>query len=128
MVGLGMMGAYTHVMWPALAGLVIGVASSVAAPRRQILVASCGGGIAVVAAVAAIVSIQFQRGRWPITDEFTFAPYGTATQATLRVAIMLCVVVGVPCLIAAILVAVAKRRYSWAARQAAAADMAAPRC
>jgi len=109
-VGLGGMGTYTHTKWPALAGLVIGVASSIAAPTRQILVAFFGGSIAVVAAVVTIVSIQFQLGRWPITDEFTIAQYGTATQATLRAAIMLSALIGVPCLIAAILVAVAKRR------------------
>jgi len=119
LVGLGAMGNYTHVKWPALAGLVIGVASSIAAPTRQILVAFCGGSITVVAAVVTIVFIQFQRGRWPITDEFTIAHYGTATQATLRAAIMLSVPIGVPCMIAAILVVVAKRRYSGAAQQAA---------
>ena len=126
LVGLGMMGAYTHVQWPALAGFVIGVASSLAAPTRPILVALCGGGIAVVAAAAKIVSVQFQRGRWPITDEFTVAHYGTATQATLRAAVMMCVLVGVPCLTAAILVAVTKRRYRSSAEQAAAEEAATP--
>ncbi len=122
LVGMGVMGSYTHVQWPALAGFVIGVASSLAAPTRQVLVALCGGGVAVVAAVAKIVFVQLQCGRWPIPDEFTVAHYGTATQATMRAAVMLCVLIGVPCLIGAILVAAAKRRCSWAAQQVVAAD------
>jgi hypothetical protein len=127
LVGLGGMGTYTHVRWPALAGLVIGVASSVAAPTRRILVAFCGGGITVVAAVVTTVSIQVHRGRWPITDEFTVAHHGTTTQATLRAAIMLGVLIGVPCMMAAVLVAVAKRCDRAGARQAAVPDAAPPR-
>jgi len=110
LVGLGMMGAYTHAKWPALAGLVVGVASSLAAPSRQVLVAFCGGSVAVVAAVAEIVLVQLYRGCWPIADEVTLAQYGTATQATMRAAAILGVLIGGPCLIGAALVAVAKHR------------------
>ena len=112
LVGLGMTGAHTDARWPALAGLVLGVVGSLAAPTRQVLVASCGAGVAVVAAVAKIVAYQYQCGRWPITDEFTIAHYGTATQATMRAAVMLGVSLGVPCLVAAVLVTVARRRSS----------------
>ncbi len=127
LVGLGGMGTYSHVKWPALAGIVIGVASSIAVPTHQILVALCGAVVTVVAAVVTIVSIQFQQGRWPMTDAFTVAHYGSTTPATMRAAVMLGVLVGVPCLSAAILVAVAKRRCGLAAHQAAPADAVSPR-
>jgi len=79
LVGVGTMGSYTHAVWPALAGLAVGAASSLATPRRKVLVAFGRGCIAVVAAVATIVHIQFQSGRWPITDEFTIMHYGSTT-------------------------------------------------
>jgi len=109
LIGVGAMGSYTHARWPALAGLVLGMASSLAAPSRRVLVAFCGSSVAVVTAVTKIVLVQFQRGRWPITDEVTIAQYGTAMQATMRAAVILGVLIGIPCLIAAVLVAVAKR-------------------
>ncbi len=124
---VGATGAHAHAMWAVSAGLVIGVASSLAAPTRRVLVAFCGAGLAVVAGVATIVAVEYQSGRWPITDEFTIAHYGTTAQAILRAAVLLGVLVGVPCVLAAVLVAVAKRRPSWTRPQAARTGAASPR-
>jgi len=110
LVGMGAMGSYTHAKWPALAGFVVGMASSLAAPTRKVLVAFCGGSVAVVAAVTEIVLVQLRRGYWPITEEVAIAQYGTAAQATMRAAVILGVLIGIPCLISAALVAVAKDR------------------
>ncbi|MCA8974830.1 MAG: hypothetical protein KDC98_08910 [Planctomycetes bacterium] len=65
--------------------------------------------VAVAAAVATIASVQHQHGRWPIADAVRIAQYGTTTQAIVRLALMLGVFIGTPCLIAAALVAVPKR-------------------
>ena len=110
LVGMGAMGSYTHAKWPALAGFVVGMASSLAAPTRKVLVAFCGGSVAVVAAVTEIVLVQLRRGYWPIPEEVAIAQYGTAAQATMRAAVILGVLIGIPCLISAALVAVAKDR------------------
>ncbi len=109
LVALGAMGSYTHVKWPVLAGFLLGTLSSLTAPSRQVLVALCGGSVAVVAAVVKIVLVQFQSGYWPITDEFTIAVYGTATQATMRIAVILGIAIVIPCLLAATLIALAKK-------------------
>jgi len=110
LVGVGMMGSYKHAMWPVLAGLVAGMAGSLAAPRRRVPVAFGGGCIAMLAAVATIVHIQFRSGRWPIADEFTLTHYGSAMQAAARTAVILGVLIGIPCLMTAALVALARHR------------------
>lgn len=109
-VGAGATGAYADARWPALAGLVLGVVASLGAPTRRVLVASFAGGVAVAVAVAVIVSARYRSGDWPITDELAIAQYGTAAQATLRAAALLGVGLGVPCLMAAALVAAVGRR------------------
>ena len=110
LVGMGMMGSYTHAIWPVLAGFVLGMANALAATRRHVLVAFCGGSVAVAAAVTEVVLVQFLRGRWPINDAVTIAQYGTATQAAMRAAVILGVLIGIPCLIAAAVIAFAKHR------------------
>ncbi|NLW86511.1 MAG: hypothetical protein GXY38_06520 [Planctomycetes bacterium] len=108
-VGLGMMGSYTHVKWPIVAGLLIGTFTSLTAPSRQVLVSFCGGSVAVVTAVVKIIAVQFQSGYWPITDKYTIAMYGDATQATMRIAVILSIAIVIPCLLAAALTALIKR-------------------
>ncbi len=112
LVGSGAMDSYTHAQWPALAGIVLGMAIPLAAPARPVRLAFCGASVAVVAAVAMIVSGQLQSGRWPIADEVAVALYGTATQAAMRAAVILGVLLGAPCLIGAALVDVVRRRYT----------------
>ena len=109
LVALGAMGSYAHVKWPVLAGFLLGMLSSLMAPNRPVLAAFCGGSVAVVTAVLKIVLVQFQSGYWPINDEFTIAMYGTATQATMRIAIILGISIVIPCLLATDLIAIAKR-------------------
>jgi len=116
LVGMGTMGSYTHAIWPVLAGCGLGITCALAAPSRHLLFAFCGGSIAVATAVTEIVLVQSQRGRWPITDTVTIAQYGSATQAALRAAVLLGVLIGIPCLIAAAVVAVAKHRDTHANR------------
>ncbi len=110
-----MTAGYTHAGWPAAAGFALGVVGALAAPARRVLVAGCGGGLAVLAAVVTIVSLRYASGDWPLTDEVAVAQYGTAAQATLRAAAGLGVLIGIPCLIAAVLVAVLRRRLRAAA-------------
>ena len=110
LVGLGALGAFSHALWPALAGVSLGLASAFAAPARPVRVALCGGGVAVVAATAMVVAVQVQRGVWPIVDEGTIAQYGTTAQAVLRTAAIWGASLGVPCLVAAALVAAVRHR------------------
>ncbi len=110
LVGLGMTSAFAHAHWPVLAGSILGLTCSLAAPARPVLVAHCGACAAVVSAVVTMVAVQVRRGHWPITDDVAIAQYGTTTLAILRAAVFLGVLIGIPCLIAACWVAVARRR------------------
>lgn len=115
LVGLGMTEGYTHARWPTAAGFVLGVVGALAAPARRVLVAGCGGGLAALAAVVTIVCLRYAGGHWPLTDEVAIAQYGTAAQATLRAAAGLGVLIGTPCLLAAVLVTAIQRRLRAAA-------------
>ncbi|KAA3609134.1 MAG: hypothetical protein DWQ01_09960 [Planctomycetota bacterium] len=112
-VGVGMMGTYTHAAWPALAGLILGIACSLAAPRRPLLISFCGSSIAVGVAVAKVALTQVHRGHWPITDQAILAHYGTATEATLRAAVILGVLMGIPCLLTTAMVSLVKQRRAY---------------
>jgi len=108
-VGVGMMGSHAHVKWPALAGLAVGAASSLVASSRRVLLAFGGGCTAVISSVATIVLVQLGRGHRPIVDEFTLVHYGSTTQATARIAVILVVLICAPCVAVAVAVAFARR-------------------
>ncbi|MBC8327183.1 MAG: hypothetical protein H8E31_00375 [Planctomycetes bacterium] len=108
LVGAGATGSFPHALWPVLAGAAVGAVCALAAARRRMLLALGGSAVAVGAAVATIVWIQLRRGHWPILDEFTREHYGGATQAALRAAVLLAVLIGLPSLLAAAAVSLAK--------------------
>lgn len=110
LLGFGMMGDYTHFMWPLLAGLAIGVTGALTARSHPVFLSLLGGNIAVMASVITIVSLQHLRGRWPITDEWTIQHYGTTESAILKCGITLFVLILVPCFMAALIVVLARRQ------------------
>ena len=109
LLGIGMTGNYTHGKWAVIAGIVVGVIGALASRSYRLLVALGGGSVAVIASVVTIVFHQRHLGYWPITDETTIELYGTATMATVRIAMILFSLVCVPCWIAASVTAFAKR-------------------
>jgi len=72
------------------------------------LVAFGGGSVAVIASVTTMALVQLHRGHWPITDEFTLVVYGSAAQATVRMAVILTIIMGLPCVAAAAVITLAK--------------------
>jgi hypothetical protein len=122
LVGFWATEGYTHAQWPVLAGFALGVVGSLVAPTRPVLVALCGAAVAVVTAVTTMAAVHYQNGFWPITDEFRIAHFGSTTQAIMRAVVLYGAMIGIPCLLAAVLLAATERRQRWAAQQARGAD------
>ena len=97
-----------NVMWPVLAGLVLGVTSSLTARSFPVLLAVVSGTIAVMTSVIAAVLMRYWSGHWPL-DEDTIAHYGTEDAAATIYMIALLVWLFVPCVVSALTVALAKR-------------------
>jgi len=110
LVGLGLVGSYSHVRWPLLAGLGLGVAIALAVRERPVLAAAACSSVAVLTAMSTVGCVQVGRGNWPVSDESTIAHYGTASQALLRLALALFALVVVPCVVAAFTAAFVRRR------------------
>jgi hypothetical protein len=110
LLGVGMIGAFSHIKWAIFAGLAVGVASGLIVRSFAMLAALAGGIIAVVTCMSVVVLYQVRVGHWAITDEQTLEHYGSATQAVLRVGLILLPVVCVPCAASAVLASFVKRR------------------
>lgn len=73
-------------------------------------------------AVAGMAAVPYQSGFWPITDDFRIAHFGSTTQAIMRGTVIYGALIGIPCLLAAVLVPATKRRHSWPAQHAPVPD------
>jgi hypothetical protein len=91
-------------------GGVLGGAAGLPSGGRWWLRALLAAALATAAVTGVLVWIQYARGDWPITDEFTRAHYGGTAMAVRRTAVFLGGLIGVPCLLAAAAVRGARRR------------------
>jgi hypothetical protein len=110
LLGAGLNASYTHGKWPVLAGLVVGIVGALATRSYPVRVSLGASVLAVMTSVLMVVIHQRRIGYWPITNESTIEHYGTATMATMRLAVALLFLVCVPCLVASGVAALARRR------------------
>jgi hypothetical protein len=109
-LGIGLAGGHMHGAWAAAAGVVVGVASALAARSYPVLAAIGGGVLVVLTSVLIMAWQQWRMGHWPQTNPDMTDHYGTPEQAVIRVTFILLLVICVPCAVSAAIAAFAKRR------------------
>ena len=106
-IGIGNRNGYTHVIWPILAGIFIGLMTALAWRSHRLPAAFLGSLCGVIAGVLTVVIWQYHTGWWPITDEMTIQEYGSTAMAIRFITLDFAALVCIPSLAVAAIVALA---------------------